>query len=557
MSGNTCTHEFEIPEFDLHGDDRSDGRRWLLTEDVPGVVDRVWHCAHEPIDGQETCLFHTNPADRPADRDETSAFLDALEVATEATTPLESRRLLQFIDAEFTELSLRGVTVGTRQNHAINLAAATIGGSDWTDARFIQPVRFSHATFRDELTARDAVFERAAGFRNATFDCKTSFRGAVFSAPAFLKHASFLEDASFWYTKFERHVNFWQATFEKDARFEAADFADYARFSDVELCGETVFRLVEFDDDADFDGATFRGTHDFHGAIFNRMTDFSSVAVAGPLDLSAAAFVDLRLDPRSDEATDRYIDLRDCTIESGVLGQPADGRVLYDLTDAVVGDVQFTASRQTPIANRVRFLRTRFDGFVFEDDDLEPAATSWDLCAVFDERLLPPESRDEPSTEARRQTFLNAKNGAEQTGNQTAASAFFYRELSYRRRRHAELAQRSDLSLEDRLGNAIRWFRNGTMMLLTGYGERPDRVVYVSLLTVSLFAGIYAVLLAGSDETLVDHLMFSFQSFVAFVPGSGIEGPTRAVELVSSFQAFVGAFFIALFVFTFTRRIKR
>lgn len=557
MSESTCNHTFEVPQFDLPGDDRDDGRRWMLTEDVPGVSDRVWHCAHESISGQDTCFFHTDPDDRPEGYDETRLFLNTLEKAANESSRFESRRLLQFIDAEFTELSLRGVTVGTEQNHAINLAAATIGESDWTDARFVQPIRFSHATFLDELTARDVYFERVVGFRNATFESRANFRGAVFQAPVFLKHARFTGDSSFWYARFDSHANLRCTVFENRAEFKTADFADYANFTGAEFNGQTVFELVEFDDDAEFQSATFGGTHDFHGAVFNRVTDFSGVVVDGPLDLSAATFVDLRLSPKSAGVTDRCIDLRECEIDSGSLDQPKDGKLLYDLTDATVGDVQFTTPNGGAIADRVRFVRTRFNGFVFENDDLKPAAMGWKLCDVFDDQLLAPESREGPSTEARRQTFLNAKNGAQQTGNETAASAFFYRELTYRRQWYAELAQNADLPLIDRLWNATRWLRNGTMMLLTGYGERPDRVIYASLLTVSLFAGIYSLLLPTDEATAIDHLIFSFQSFVAFVPGTGIEESVQTVELVSSLQAFVGAFFIALFVFTFTRRINR
>lgn len=553
----TCTHTFDIPAYDLPGDDRSDGRRWFLTEDVPGVTDRVWHCAHDPLDGASTCLFHTDPEERPADANETEAFFSALAAATDASTPTESRRLLQFIDAEFTELALRGRTVGTQLSHAINFAAATIGGSDWTDARFTQPIRFSHATFTGNMTVRDALFERAAGFRNATFREAVLFRGTVFQAPATLKHATFLGDAKFWYTTFEAHANFRCAAFEQQAFFETADFSDYARFTDAELNGETVFALAEFDNDADFDGVTFGATHDFHKAVFGRFTDFSSVTVSGSLDLSETTFDELRLDPDNGDGTDRCIDLRGCVIDRGLLGQPGDGRVLYDLTDATIGDVEFAGPDRTPIADRVRFVRTRFDGFVFENDDLQPAATGWRLCEVFDERLLPAESSDDLTAEARRQTFLNAKNGADQAGNNTAASAFFYRELTYRRRRHAELARQTDLALRDRLNNAVSWVRNGTMMILTGYGERPDRVIYASLLTVSAFAGFYALLLPETTGTIVDRFVYSFQSFVAFVPGSGLFEPDPTVELVSSIQAFVGAFFIALFVFTFTRRINR
>ena len=60
----------------------------------------------------------------------------------------------------------------------------------------------------------------------------------------------------------------------------------------------------------------------------------------------------------------------------------------------------------------------------------------------------------------------------------------------------------------------------------------------------------------GAEYGVLEALVFSFQSFVSFVLGPP-EGASLLAEALSAVQGFLGAFLIALFVFTFTRRIHR
>ncbi|WP_202614469.1 ion channel [Halostella litorea] len=60
-----------------------------------------------------------------------------------------------------------------------------------------------------------------------------------------------------------------------------------------------------------------------------------------------------------------------------------------------------------------------------------------------------------------------------------------------------------------------------------------------------------------ADASAVSALVFSIQSFVTLIFGDIPGGTTLLTRLLSSAQGFLGAFFIALFVFTLTRRIHR
>jgi len=98
--------------------------------------------------------------------------------------------------------------------------------------------------------------------------------------------------------------------------------------------------------------------------------------------------------------------------------------------------------------------------------------------------------------------------------------------------------------------------RNLTLNLVTGYGEYPLRVIGTSMGAVIGFAALYDII--GATETsLAESILFSFQSFITFIVGSPPQGTTQAVAVISSLEGFVGAFFIALFVYAFTRRLDR
>lgn len=168
-----------------------------------------------------------------------------------------------------------------------------------------------------------------------------------------------------------------------------------------------------------------------------------------------------------------------------------------------------------------------------------------------------------PTPDARRleTTYLKAKNGASDVGDSTASGRFFHKERAYRRRRHLDATLDAGCSAGHRIRRATQWARNLLLAATTGYGERPLRVVGSSIVTVALFTGVYLVAqpsLSGIEEPgPLDYIVFSFQSFITFIVGPPAETATFLVRVVSAIEGFVGAFFVALFVFTLTRQIHR
>jgi uncharacterized protein YjbI with pentapeptide repeats len=553
-----CRHTFtpeydDTPEDDHTGGDDAGDDRWRVDDSTPGVVDGTWRCPHDAVPGEHKCIFHLPVEDRPADRDARDAFLACVRSATDVETRDERRRRLQFIDATFDGFDLSGEVIGGGVNFAIDLSHADLRGLDFTDASFRQPLRLTAVRVSEPAWVRQTEFRQRVGMRYARFEDEVRFRETEFTAPAHFAHATFETDVWFRDAVFHRVATFRNTTFRGHACFRGVDFFAYVRVSQATFHDEVTFKLAEFGDDVDFIDTTFHDAHRFTGAEFDRTTDFTGVSVAGPMDLSAASLQTLRMTPDELGADAQYVDLSGSTIRAGELRQPSDGAILYDAADATLGEVAFTHPDGAPVVEYVRLVRTTYEQFEFGSDDLHPHSTDWRIHTVFDESILPPDRRGPLSPDTLRETYLKAKNGAKHAGDSTAVGAFYYQEMTYRRK---HLAASVLDGTAPPITTGSRWLRNATLMTVTGYGERPLRIVGFSGLLVVGFAGVFGVVLSP-PPTAVDAVLFSFQSFITFIVGFSPQETSPLVTALSAVEGFLGAFFVALFVYAFTRRLTR
>ncbi|MFB6219433.1 MAG: potassium channel family protein, partial [Halobacteriaceae archaeon] len=262
-----------------------------------------------------------------------------------------------------------------------------------------------------------------------------------------------------------------------------------------------------------------------------------------------------RLGPRGD-ADCRLVG---ATVAGGRLDQPGSGRALYDLTEATVGDVTLDCADGF---DRYRFYQTRFDGFPFAAYRRFLRVSGW---RIHEYAGTP---ATETTTEGLELTYLAARQGATDAGDGENAAAFLVRELRYRRRRYAAHARDPAHGLGHRVDAALRWLTNGFLDAVAGYGERPQRVVAVSLATIVGGALLYPAtggLTAGSrvvtyasDGPLaaVDGLYFSVVTFATLGLGD-VHPAGTAARLVAASEALAGAFLTALFVFALGRRVSR
>lgn len=125
----------------------------------------------------------------------------------------------------------------------------------------------------------------------------------------------------------------------------------------------------------------------------------------------------------------------------------------------------------------------------------------------------------------------------------------------YRRYQHAR-QYRNTPGLTNRGHAAGRWLANMMLHLTSGYGERPWRVITTSGLVIIGFAVVFYGLSPMLYDTPTEYFILSIGGFVTLILGN-INVENALVNLLVQFEGFLGAFLIALFVFTLTRSIHR
>lgn len=209
-------------------------------------------------------------------------------------------------------------------------------------------------------------------------------------------------------------------------------------------------------------------------------------------------------------------------------------------SDHPVGPVVETAGDQL-VALAAAMADGDDDAVAARRDDLRDAAAT----ALADADAVRPSLTD------RELTYIAARKGAESVGDSDTGGRFFVNEKRVRRRLHRAR------------GDWVKAAANGGFDLVAGYGERPGRAFWSAVGTIAAFGGVYRLLWAldpdlapTAYEGTAGALLLSFSSFTAFVLGGTGVAPL-VVRAVADVEAFLGAFFMALFVFTLTRSLHR
>ena len=184
------------------------------------------------------------------------------------------------------------------------------------------------------------------------------------------------------------------------------------------------------------------------------------------------------------------------------------------------------------------------------DRALEPAAS-----ATFER--LSTATAGEIEAAAGEVTYLRAKNGANDIADNTAASEFFMSQLAYRRRCHSRRVRDSSAPLRERGRAVARWGMNAFLFVTTGYGERASYTLAASAALIAAYAGLYLAIAPDLFGSVGQYAQLSLGSFIAFFLGGVGEVSDPTVSLLAQSEAFLGGFFVALYVFALTRSVSR
>lgn len=495
---------------------------------LQGFLNRgeVWQCPHETAEGCDRCLFHLPVEDKDAAAVK-EAFLSRIKE--------EGRKPKQFIGARFGEFTLDHVIVECGDNHMIDLRHARFEGeTSWWYTIVRQPIAFEGVLFQARPTFSETEFNGEVYLNKARFEASAQFHEAEFTEGVWGNNVRFTE-ANFHRAIFGGPVDFSEASFEK-AQFREAHFEDTARFTG------TLFESV-----------SFTGTHFCEHLYLEETTLPKQVSIRHATVSGPAAIEDVTL-----LAGSCCIDLGKSIVSNGRLYLPQRETLVYNLTDATLSDVDLVdEDPPDDLFDHYRFLYTTFDGFDFGKYRDVLHGSAWQLHDVVDVPKL--EARAVPPTDGDLEsTYLKAKNGANAIGDTKAAAEFFRQEMLHRRDQYLPIVFDGSEDARTRLAAAGRWGANTLLNLTAGYGERPSRVIGVSVGTIVVFALLFAAVRPSPPYgTSIGYLILSLESFVTLVLGGADNVGDPWIRLLAQIEGFLGAFFIALFVFTLTRSIHR
>jgi hypothetical protein len=558
-------------------------------DDVDGTE---WQCPRSAYDEQAYCRFHL-PADSSTDvRIDGETFLYAIQSATGGRAA--RREYMRFFGAQFDDLDLEHVIIDGQDNYPLDLRDVHVEGDLILTKAVVEPPLWLHgASIDGELRCERTRFAEHVSFREITCAGAVACDRATFAHNLDVDDAVFRSDASFYAIAVE-FVSFVGTTVRGEFDFHQTTVRDNAHVHDMHVTGPVNFNKIDasarfwcfnnvFEDDVEmekavvggpafFDYTEFRGSVNYWNTTFEGRvrwketvfdgevdaTDLTTESTAkclrpvvgGDVDFSRlTATRGLWITAPTGPDGDREIVFEQATIEEGKLEKSVDGRLEYDLTEATIGDVRVNPEPSTGFQG-YHFERTRFEGFDFTAYHDVLDRRNWNLLA--------PDGSEDLATSGVEETYLKAKNGAKIVGDATAAAEFFRKEMIHRRRNHAARTRHADESWSYRAKAAGRWFASALLDVTTGYGERPWRVIACSAGCIGLFTVVYMTVMATPPyDTSLGYLVFSIESFIALVLGGAVPVQTPLIRFIAQIEGFMGAFFIALFVFTLTRSIQR
>lgn len=131
----------------------------------------------------------------------------------------------------------------------------------------------------------------------------------------------------------------------------------------------------------------------------------------------------------------------------------------------------------------------------------------------------------------------------------------FYEDASWASYRGLTMERRHFFETRD-----PRFIPSLLMDLLSGYTEKPNRVILASLVIVFSFAWLYTFLKipqhvsSAAPASFLNSLYFSFITFTTVGYGDFVPKPGAIFQLLTCAEAFSGPFMAGLYVFTLTRR---
>ena len=482
------------------------GTIFLLANPVLSMSQEKYGCAYsictkKPLESSKDryCIFHASAEDK-----EEREFKEALKNYIENIKAKD-------LDYNFMGFIFKG---------DIYFEVTLFKNADFREAQFQRRTDFGSAEFQGDTRFWQTEFQKNADFREAQFQGHTDFGSAEFQQGADFRGVDFKE------------ADFSGAKFQRDASFELAEFQGHTDFGSAEFQGDICFHLAEFQGHTDFgsaefqQGADFRGVDfkeaDFSGAKFQRDASFELAEFQGHTYFGSAEF-------------QQGADFEGAVFRGGAHISPKFIKGEVSFVNATLENISLTPLNLDKNA-RIDFTGARLRNTKITREDIEG-------------HIIQEQEKDLSGV---KEIYLLLKNNFHTLGRYDDESWAFKKEKDMERKRyfHAESFPKP------------RWLLSWLWNLLHGYGEKPGRVVIFAGIIIVFCAFIFMIFGITTPQQVksvpwrhfLNCLYFSTVTFTTL--GYGDFRPRKGrSRLVAGIEAFIGAFMMALFVYTFARRI--
>lgn len=211
---------------------------------------------------------------------------------------------------------------------------------------------------------------------------------------------------------------------------------------------------------------------------------------------------------------------------------------------------------------KTRFHHSYLENLIFIDCEWPKDKSLFgSYICIYEEKHM--QDKDIDLTHSQLKTiYRDLKQTMQNHGDYTRAGELYYREMEMKRK---------GATIRNRIWPEV-------YRLLAGYGEKPGRVIFMAALVIFVAAVLFAFngIVIGEftpEEHIINYdLTFSipglqairdfgqclYYSFVTFTTlGYGDIHPVGCSKIIACAEAFTGAFFIALFVVVFVRKMAR
>lgn len=506
----------------------------------------------------------------------------------------------QFIGAKFPGLDLQYQTIRATTNHPIDFRYSEFSGKvNFSNTRIDIPIIFNGCHFQEDVEIIESTVSEDLYFKSAVFEDGGLFTETKFEGAVHLEGSQFEKRGHFDGSRFLEAAFFQGAHFQEDYRgykyeasFESTIFDGVARFRGITVDGFGDFEGAHFHNavwftDSEFDVANFSETVFEAKSLFTESqfahgiwlydaslveSYFDDIEIEGTADFRLVEADFLVFEPLRCSTESGRVHFNWASVSEGKLAIQVESEVVMDLQSAEIGDVLLTTNEEISVFERFIFDNTTFRGFEFDFYRDELSKTEWRIhtnhgksdsrsVQKFLKTIKNNDAVQEKVENSRRleRTYMKAKNGADEVSDNESASAFFQKEMAYRQRKHGWAILNNELSPLRRFRESVSWSKLVILNIITGYGERSARVLLSAASTVGVFSLLFYIVSPNQKPygDTVGYLILSLESFVTLVLGGSTEVNSIHLRLLAEIEGFLGAFFVALFVFTLTRSIHR